>query len=65
MFHANTVEQFKIAKWLEEHFYPEGIRRVELVTRNSVRITDRDHQTALVICKQDGEITLMDDVETC
>lgn len=65
MYHAETIEQFKIMKWLEAHFYEEGIRRVELLTRNSVRITDRDFDTALVICRQDGSIELLYDVEAC
>lgn len=65
MYHAETIEQFKIMKWLEDSFVPEGIRRVELLTRNSVRITDRDYATALVVCRQDGTIELLDDEEAC
>lgn len=65
MFYAQTIEQFKIMRWLEESFAPGAIRQVDLLTRNSVRIVDRNFDTALVICRQDGMIELMDDVEAC
>ena len=65
MLHANTIEQFKIMRWLDEQFMPGGLRQVELLTRNSVRITDRNFDTALVICRQNGTIELVADPEAC
>ena len=43
----------------------QSLRQVDTLTCNAVRITYRDGKTALVICQQDGTITLMDDVEAC
>ena len=66
MFTAQTIEQFKIMEWLEENFAAGSIRRVELLTRNAVRITDRCQDTALVVCRQDGTVELAaDDAEAC
>lgn len=59
MFKAQTIEQFKIKQFLEQNFYPEGIRSIELLSRNTVRITDRDHETALIICHPGGTVELM------
>lgn len=65
MFAAQTVEQVKIRKWLEAQVQPDQLRAVEVLTRNAVRITDRYAETALVICRQDGSIEIMDDVDAC
>ena len=66
MFIAQTPEQSKIKKWLEEQFQPDELRAVEIVTRNAVRIVDRYHDTALVVCRQDGTIRLVrPDAEAC
>lgn len=66
MFIAQTPEQSKIKKWLEEQFQPDELRSVEIVTRNAVRIMDRYHDTALVVCRQDGAIEIVaDDAEAC
>ena len=56
MFIAQTPEQGKIRTWLEEQFQPDELRSAEIVTRNAVRIMDRYHDTALVVCRQDGTI---------
>lgn len=66
MFIAQTPEQSRIKKWLEEQFQPDELRAVEIVTRNAVRIVDRYHDTALVVCRQDGTIRLVrPDAEAC
>ena len=66
MFMAQTPEQGKIRKWLEEQFQPDELRAVEIVTRNAVRIVDRYHDAALVVCRQDGTIEIVpDDAEAC
>ena len=66
MFIAQTAEQAKIRAWLEEQFQPDELRAVEIVTRNAVRIVDRCHDTALVVCRQNGAIEIVsDDAEAC
>lgn len=66
MFTAQTPEQGKIRKWLEEQFQPDEIRSVETVTKNAVRIVDRDYDSAMVVCRQDGTIEIVsDDAEAC
>lgn len=66
MFVAQTAEQVKIRAWLEEQFQPDELRSVEIVTRNAVRIMDRYHDTALVVCRQDGTVRLVrPDAEAC
>ena len=66
MLSAQTPEQSRIKKWLEEQFQPDELRAVEVVTRNVVRIMDRYHDTALVVCRQDGTIEIVsDDAEAC
>ena len=66
MFIAQTTEQAKIRAWLEEQFQPDELRAVEIVTRNAVRIVDRYHDSALVVCRQDGAIEIVtDDAEAC
>ena len=63
---AQTPEQSRIKKWLEEQFQPDEIRSVEIITRNAVRIVDRYHDTALVVCRQDGTVRLVrPDAEAC
>ena len=66
MFTAQTAEQAKIRTWLEEQFQPDELRAVEITTRNAVRIVGRCHDTALVVCRQDGTIEIVsDDAEAC
>ncbi|WP_294514222.1 hypothetical protein [uncultured Intestinimonas sp.] len=66
MFVAQTAEQAKIRAWLEEQFQPDELRAMEIVTRNAVRIVDRYHDTALVVCRQDGTVEIVsDDAEAC
>lgn len=66
MFTAHTAEQTKIRAWLENKFQPDELRAAEIVTRNAVRIMDRYHDTALVVCRQDGTIEIVsDDAEAC
>lgn len=65
LYHAQTIEQFRIKKWLEANFAPDALRQVELLTRNSVRVTDRNYDTALVVCRPNGTVALLDDVEAC
>lgn len=66
MFIAQTTEQQKLLRWLEDQFQPDEIRSVETVAKNAVRIMDRYHDTALVVCRQDGVIEIVsDDAEAC
>lgn len=66
MFIAQTPEQSRIKKWLEEQFQPDEIRSVEVVTRNAVRIVDRNYDSAMVVCRQDRTIQLVrPDAEVC
>ena len=60
-----TREQNTIFRWMEEHFDPGRIRQGGPVDRNSGRITTRSFDTYLLICRQDGRVVLMDDVEAC
>lgn len=66
MFIAQTTEQQKLLRWLEEQFQLDELRAAEIVTRNAVRIMDRYHDAALVVCRQDGTIEIVsDDDEAC
>lgn len=66
MFIAQTLEQGKIRKWLEGQFQPDEIRSVETVAKNAVRIVDRNYDSSMVVCRQDGTIRLVrPDVEAC
>lgn len=66
MFNAQTPEQGKLRKWLEEQFQPDEIRSVEIVTRNAVRIVDRNYESSMVVYQQDGTIRLVcPDAEAC
>ena len=66
MFIAQTPEQRKIRKWLEEQFQPDELRAVEIVTQNAVRIVDRNYDSSMVVCRQDGTIRLVRlDAEAC
>ena len=66
MFIAQTAEQAKIRAWLEEQFQPDEIRSVETVAKNAVRIVDRNYDSSMVVCRQDGTIRLVrPDVEAC
>ena len=66
MFIAQTPEQRKIRKWLEEQFQPDELRAVEIVTRNAVRIVDRNYDSSMVVCRQDGTIRLVrPDADAC
>ena len=63
---AQTPEQRKIRKWLEEQFQPDELRAVEIVTQNAVRIVDRNYDSSMVVCRQDGTIRLVRlDAEAC
>ena len=59
MFIAQTVEQVKIRAWLEGQCQPDEIRSVETVAKNAVRIVDRNYDSAMVVCRQDGTIRLV------
>ena len=66
MFNAQTPEQGKLRKWLEEQFQPDEIRSVEIVTRNAVRMVDRTYERGMVVYEQDGTIRLVcPDAEAC
>lgn len=66
MFMAQTSEQSRIKKWLEEQFQPDELRAVEIVTRNAVRIVDRNYDSSMVVCRQDGTIRLVrPDADAC
>ena len=66
MLTAQTAEQAKIRAWLEKQFQPDEIRSVEVVTRNAVRIVDRNYDSAMVVCRQDRTIQLVrPDAEVC
>lgn len=58
MYQANTVEQFKIRNWLENNFDVPHLRQVELLSRNTVRITDREGAMAIVYCDKVGVVHL-------
>lgn len=61
----NTSEQIKIMNWLSDNELVDQILRVQPLTKNSARITYRDYSSALVICRQDRTISLLEDVEAC
>ena len=66
MFIAQTAEQAKIRAWLEKQFQPDEIRSVETVAKNAVRIVDRNYDSSMVVCRQDGNIRLVQtDAEAC
>ena len=66
MFIAQTTEQQKLLRWLEEQFQPDEIRSVETVAKNAVRIVDRNYDSTMVLCRQDGTIRLVrPDAEAC
>ena len=65
MMQGDTPELRRIIRWLEGQFEPGQLARVERVTRNAVRVTDRGGDTALVICQQDGAVEMMPVPEAC
>ncbi|MCC2259700.1 hypothetical protein AAAT94_00635 [Intestinimonas aquisgranensis] len=66
MFVAQTSEQQKLLRWLEEQFQPDEIRSVETVAKNAVRIVDRNYDSSMVVCRQDGTIRLVrPDADAC
>lgn len=66
MFVAQTAEQVKIRAWLEEQFQPDEIRSVETVAKNAVRIVNRNYDSSILVCRQDGTIRLVQtDAEAC
>lgn len=66
MFVAQTAEQVKIRAWLKEQFQPDEIRSVETVAKNAVRIVDRNYDSSILVCRQDGTIRLVQtDAEAC
>ena len=66
MFIAQTTEQQKLLRWLEDQFQPDEIRSVETVAKNAVRIVDWNYDSAMVVCRQDGTIRLVrPDAEAC
>lgn len=66
MFMAQTSEQSRIKKWLEEQFQPDEIRSVETVAKNAVRIVNRNYDSSMVVCRQNGTIRLVrPDADAC
>ena len=66
MFTAQTSEQRKLRKWLEGQFQPDEIRSVETVAKNAVRIVNRNYDSSMVVCRQDGTIRLVrPDADAC
>ena len=66
MFMAQTSEQSRSKKWLEEQFQPDEIRSVETVAKNAVRIVNRNYDSSMVVCRQDGTIRLVrPDADAC
>lgn len=65
MMQGDTPELRRIIRWLEGQFEPDQLESVERVTKNAVRITDRWGDTALVICRQDGDVEMMPVPEAC
>ena len=66
MFIAQTTEQQKLLRWLEEQFQPDEIRSVETVAKNAVRIVNRNYDSSMVVCRQDGTIRLVrPDADAC
>ena len=60
-----TREQNTIFRWMTKNFDPGSARQAEPLGRNAVRITTRSYDNYLLICRQDGTVQLMDDVEAC
>ena len=65
MMQRDTPELRRIIRWLEGQFESDQLESVERVTKNAVRITDRWGDTALVICRQDGDVEMMPVPEAC
>ena len=66
MLNIQTPEQSRIKKWLEKQFQPDEIRSVETIAKNAVRIVDRNYDSSMVVCRQDGNIRLVQtDAEAC
>ena len=65
MMQGDPPELRRIVRWLEGQFEPGQLARVERVTKNAVRITDRWGDTDLVICRQDGDVEIMPVPEAC
>jgi len=63
-YHAETVEQFKIMRWLQNTFCDEGLVEVQLVDRDHVRILDRDGGMAM-LTYDDGAVYLREIYEAC
>lgn len=62
---GDTPELRRIVRWLEGQFEPGQLAQAERVTKNAVRITDRLGDTALAICRQDGDVEIMPVPEAC
>lgn len=46
MVKANSIEQFKILRHIQENFHVEGLSNIELVGSDKVRIEDKDGEIA-------------------
>ena len=63
-YHAETVEQFKILRWLQDNFHDDGIDELQLIDRNHVRIRDRDGGMAM-LTYDNGAVYLREIYEAC
>lgn len=54
---VQTIEQYHIMKWLEQNFYTE-VLKVTLIDKATVRIEDRNGETATVTYKVKDNIVL-------
>ena len=59
MMQGDAPELRRIIRWLDSQFELGQLARVERVTKNSARITDRWGDIALVICRQAGDVEIM------
>ena len=59
MYQLSTPELRTVMRWLEKQFDPDQLLGAEVVTKNTIRITDSTGDRALAICRQDGTVELV------
>lgn len=59
MIHADTIEQYKVARALEDAFEPESIEQA-LLSPFEIIVKDRDEQRAVFYIDKDGNLQTRD-----
>jgi len=55
---VNTIEQYKVLEFIKANFYVEAIT-VEIVDKFTLKVTDKNNETALFRLNDDGEVAIV------